>query len=69
MSDEKVPRGAVKIGDHLYPDNYPAGRGRDLDIAWEILDTLAPNALSLEMRSYLAGAITGVISAVRRGER
>jgi hypothetical protein len=63
MKPHPTLKGAV-IGDngYEYPSNYyPGSGGKELDEAWEILDTIKPGVIPLDVRSYLAGQITGIL--------
>lgn len=46
-------------GMHEYPDRYPPGTHWAVDAAWEILDTIKPGVISVEVRAFLAGQIAG----------
>lgn len=56
---------------HEYPTDYPPGTCWSVDEAWCILDTLPPGTLSIQQRSFLAGAIAGALekAAERSGRR
>lgn len=45
--------------EHEYPSNHGPGAHWATDAAWEILDTIKPGVISLEVRSLLAGQIAG----------
>jgi hypothetical protein len=54
---------------HRYPSRYYPGQGSaNMDAAWEILDTLKPDAIDLSVRSMLAGLITAYLQRAQRGE-
>ena len=48
---------------HTYPDRYTPGPGQpwQLNVAWEIMDTIKPGVLTDDVRAFLAGQIVGVL--------
>lgn len=64
-TEDEIPPGSVKIGDHTYPSKYPPGRDPDLDEAWKILDTIKPGVIPGDARTFIAGQITGLIGRIR----
>ena len=63
MSDKEED--TVTIDGRVYPSRYPPGLHWALDEAWSILDALPPETLSLQTRSYLAGAIWGALTKLQ----
>jgi hypothetical protein len=51
---------------HQYPDRYPPGTGWAIDAAWEILDTIKPGVIDVEVRAFLAGQIAGRLMRERK---
>lgn len=55
---------------HEYPDRYvPQGKDSDLDRAWGILDSINPGVIPIDVRSFLAGQITGLLMRTRAEEK
>lgn len=54
---------------HTYPPDYPPGTHWALDEAWAILDTFRPGGMTDDMRSLLAGMITGTLLRLAREGR
>lgn len=60
---QAIPEGAVLINGRLYPDAYPPGLDRDVDAAWEVVDSV--KGLGLTTRAFLAGQIVAAIMQAR----
>lgn len=57
----------VIIEGRRYPSQYPPGSGSaELDAAWSVLDMLKPDAISDEIRCFLAGAFCAELMKARR---
>jgi hypothetical protein len=54
------------VSEHIYPDKYPPGTHWATDAAWEILDSLAPGTIPIDVRSLLAGMIAGRLMRERQ---
>jgi hypothetical protein len=47
--------------EHQYPSEYGRGVNPALDEAWDILDTIKPGVIPVDVRAWLAGMITGLL--------
>jgi hypothetical protein len=46
-------------GKQQYPSRHPPGTHWATDAGWELLDTITPGSISLDVRAWLGGAIAG----------